>query len=461
MTDLLLGWPVDGERQKVRRSLGARSSSRYTDISRIERYNQDGHLVTFAPTGAGKGVSVIIPNLLHYDGPVITIDPKGENFAVTARYRKYVLGQKIVLLDPFEHVPDEILQDLEVARARFNPLDLIAADPKLDIQATMLAAVFSGKRTDRASSSQHDFWDNEALKLLAGVLSATVAVGSADDRTPGFGEFLNKLYSDDVAYNLAVTLDKQGNLIGPFAYKCIAAFLQKADKERSGVLSTAQSYLNPLVSDHINKFMKDSTFGIRHILGEDNYTVYLVIPPSKLVSHSVLLRIWIACTLTLIMERKSHPKQRTLFLLDECAQLGYLEGLKKAITLLRGYGLQVWMFFQDLTQIQTIYDNDSDGMINNCGIVQCFGMGRNLAAKPIAEMIGRFSVDQLVQLSQKQQVISVARQSPRLLRSCIYYSDRAFADRWDSNPLRGEANNEQEPIGFSPNLIKTGAASKY
>ena len=461
MTDLLLGWPVNGEKQQVRRPFGGRLSSRYADISYVERYDQDGHLVTFAPTGAGKGVSVIIPNLLHYDGPIITIDPKGENFAVTARYRKKVLGQKIVLLDPFEHVPDEILRELEVTRSRFNPLDLVAADPKLDIQATMLATVFSGKRTDRASNSQHDFWDNEALKLLAGVLSATVAVGAVDGRTPSFGEFLNSLYADDVVYKLAVTLDTKGNQIGPFSYKCIAAYLQKADKERSGVLSTAQSYLNPLVSDSINKYMMDSTFGIKEILGEENYTVYIVIPPSKLVSHSVLLRIWVACTLTLIMERKSHPKQRTLFLLDECAQLGHLEGLKKAITLLRGYGLQVWMFFQDLTQIQTIYEEDSDGMINNCGIVQCFGMGRNLAAKPISEMIGRFSVDQLVQLSQKQQVVSVARKAPHLLRSCIYYSDKAFVGRWDPNPLRGEVQSAQKTIGFAPNLIRTGAASRF
>lgn len=461
MTDLLLGWPVDGEKNKIRRQFGGRTASKYIDISRIERYDQDGHLVTFAPTGAGKGVSVIIPNLLHYNGPVITIDPKGENFAITARYRKEVLGQKIILLDPFEHVPDELLKKLDVTRARFNPLDLVAADSKQDIQATMLAAVFSGKRTDRQTSSQHDFWDNEALKLLAGVLGATVASGETEGRVPGFAEFLNWLYRDDVVYELAVLLDKKGNQIGSFAYKCIAAFLQKADKERSGVLSTAQSYLNPLVSDSLNSYMKDSTFGVKDILGEENYTVYIVIPPSKLVSHSVLLRIWIASTLTLIMERKSHPKQRTLFLLDECAQLGHLEGLKKAITLLRGYGLQVWMFFQDLTQIQMIYEEDADGMINNCGVVQCFGMGRNLAAKPISEMIGRFSVDQLVQLSQKQQVVSLSRKAPELLRSCFYYADRAFAGRWDVNPLRGESNETRETIGFAPNVIRTGAASKF
>ena len=61
----------------------------------------DSHLMTIAPTGAGKGRDVIIPNLLSYDGSVVVFDPKGENYDVTHRYRRDVLGHQVVLLDPF------------------------------------------------------------------------------------------------------------------------------------------------------------------------------------------------------------------------------------------------------------------------------------------------------------------------------------------------------------------------
>src|SRR4051812_4199702 len=63
-------------------------------------YGGEGHLITVAPTGAGKGRSVIIPNLLSYDGPVVVTDPKGENFAVTARARRQ-MGHAVYKLDPF------------------------------------------------------------------------------------------------------------------------------------------------------------------------------------------------------------------------------------------------------------------------------------------------------------------------------------------------------------------------
>src|ERR1700721_198999 len=61
-------------------------------------YSGDGHLMTVAPTGAGKGVGVIIPALLTYPGSVIVTDIKGENYQVTARYRRQ-MGKRVVVLD--------------------------------------------------------------------------------------------------------------------------------------------------------------------------------------------------------------------------------------------------------------------------------------------------------------------------------------------------------------------------
>src|SRR5690349_19336221 len=63
-------------------------------------YSGDSHLMTIAPTGAGKGRSAIIPNLLQFPGPVVIIDPKGENYHVTAGRRR-ALGHEVILLDPF------------------------------------------------------------------------------------------------------------------------------------------------------------------------------------------------------------------------------------------------------------------------------------------------------------------------------------------------------------------------
>ena len=56
-------------------------------------YGGDGHCLTFGPTGSGKGVSVVVPNLLTYPGSVVCIDPKGAIAPITAARRR-AMGQK-------------------------------------------------------------------------------------------------------------------------------------------------------------------------------------------------------------------------------------------------------------------------------------------------------------------------------------------------------------------------------
>src|SRR5262249_19831800 len=97
-------------------------------------YGGDGHLMTVAPTGAGKGVGLIIPALLTHPGSVIVTDIKGENYQVTARYRR-ALGQQVVVLDPFGLVSTRDKAD------RLNPFDLFkvpGSDTESDSE--MLAA---------------------------------------------------------------------------------------------------------------------------------------------------------------------------------------------------------------------------------------------------------------------------------------------------------------------------------
>src|SRR5262245_39373170 len=99
-------------------------------------YEGDGHLLSIAPTGKGKGRGDIIPNLLRYPGPVIVIDPKGENYAVTARRRRE-MGHRVIALDPFHMVTDHTDQ--------LNPFDLFRlAGSTAESDAEMLAELLAG-----------------------------------------------------------------------------------------------------------------------------------------------------------------------------------------------------------------------------------------------------------------------------------------------------------------------------
>jgi type IV secretion system protein VirD4 len=447
MSEIILGWPLETKKNSIRKKYKSNETSLRGDLSRAVIYDKEGHLITIAPTGAGKGVSVLIPNLLNYDGPIITIDPKGENFAVTAKFRKETLKQRIFLLDPFEKLKQNILDEIGVERSSLNPLDLInSLGSHMETEMTMVASLFAqgaNSNSKTSNSNNGDFWDNEAQKIIVGALGTTLTKAKIENSTPSFQNFIDLLYGDDVVYNFAVILDTIGVKLPSMVYKSIAAFIQKADKERSGVLSTAHSYLNIFMAKSLTHYLNSSSITPFDLLKSDDYTIYIVIPPEKLISHSLLLKLWISTMLSKIMERDGQSKKRTLFLLDECAQLGALDGLRKAITLLRGYGLQVWMFFQDFSQITSLYDTDYKTLINNCGVFQTFGASRNSSAEPIIEIIGKFKPEELTSLDATQQIISMANSEPEILKLFNYRKDAAFKGLFKENPFHNTENKKK------------------
>ena len=129
-------------------------------------YGEDRHLVTIAPTGAGKGRGVIIPNLLRFEGSVIVIDPKGETWHVTHRRRKE-MGQEVRLLDPFGAVSKKT--------DSLNPFDLFdRPGALLDADSEMLASLLAGD----AGFHKEPFWDNWGRSLMAGVIAAVAETAS-------------------------------------------------------------------------------------------------------------------------------------------------------------------------------------------------------------------------------------------------------------------------------------------
>jgi type IV secretion system protein VirD4 len=431
---LLLGWPIHSTSPAARAQVHPLMTKRgQQDLASSLTYDGDGHCMTFAPTGSGKGVAAIIPNLLHYSGPIIVVDPKGENFVVTARFRSTYLRQHIILLDPFHAVDDAILSKHGLLRSSLNPLsvvNVIGAD--IQNTAQMLADLFS-----QGGTTKEDFWNISAKFLGAGLFAHEMERAAAQPRAPSFFNIVRQVFAEDVNSAFYDLLSTQAP--GAFVRSAVAGFQAKAASEQSGILSTLQTFLTTMMSDDLKPHIDTTSFDLRAIVDGDPCTVYIVIPPSKLDSHAFLLRAWISTFLHAVMERKTTPKARTLFMLDECANLGRLNPLRKAITLLRGYGLQVWMFFQDMDQLSFLYE-DPFTFINNCGVVQAFGMTRMAAAKAISGAIGGYSPKELMRLDRSQQIVSLSSGVLRACRLIKYFRDPAFGGLFDPNPRIGLHN---------------------
>src|SRR5262249_9549105 len=142
-----------------------------------------------------------------------------------------------------------------------------------------------------------------------------------------------------------------------------------SDRTRPCIRSTSLTYVKCLGSKSVARVLEKSTFALGDLLDGRPLTIYLILPPEKLESHRALWRMWVAPWLPAVGRRKRLPEPRTLFLLDEAAQLGRMPLLRQAITLLRGYGLQTWTFWQDLSQLRRLYRHDWPTMVGNAAVL--------------------------------------------------------------------------------------------
>jgi type IV secretion system protein VirD4 len=383
-------------------------------------HDRDTHLITIAPTGAGKGRSGVIPALLTYPAPTLTLDIKGENYRVTARRRRQ-MGHRVVALDPFGMV---------VAEADgLNPFDLFALPgSQPDCDAEMLAELVTG---GISMMSKDLFWDFTGRGLLTGLIG--LAAEDDDPSCRHLGAVIDGLFNDDVDYKIAVQLDRH-TFRCDLARRELAAYLgHESERCRPSVRSTAQTFVKSLGGEAVRRTLSRTTFDLRDWLHGENLDIFLIFPPDKLESHRPLLRLLIGTLLVVLMRRSFVPASRTLLLIDEAAQLGQLPHLKTALTLLRGYGATVWTFWQDLSQLRASFGSDWETVLNNSGVVQAYGMTNGRMASACAEVLG-VTTSELLGLGPNEQVLLRPGCGPQVVQRVDYLSDTVFAGLFDPNP---------------------------
>ncbi len=413
------------------------------------------HILLFAPTGAGKGVGFVIPNLLFWENSIVCHDIKLENHELTSGYRRRKMGQQVFLWNPAD--PDGISHC-------YNPLDWISEKPgqMVDDVQKMCNLILP----------EQEFWQNEARSLLMGVILYLVAV---PEKTTSFGEVVRTMRSDDVVYNLAVVLDTIGKRIHPVAYMNIAAFLQKADKERSGVISTMNSGLELWANPLIDSTTARSDFDMQQ-LKRQKMTVYCGVTPDNLKRLEPLLKVFYQQAtdfMTRSMPKKDEP-YGVMFMMDEFPSLGEMPQFQVGIAYFRGYRVKLFLIVQDTQQLKGIYEEAGmNSFLSNCYYRITFAANNMETANLISQLIGNKTVQQsshnmpkfldlnpaartvntsevqralllpqeVVTLPREDQIILIESFPPIRTKKIFYYQDRFFMRRL----LPQEPIPQQEP----------------
>jgi len=352
----------------------------------LVRYEGDGHLLTLAPTGAGKGVGCVIPTLLTYPGSALVTDPKGENYTVTADRRR-AMGHRVLALDPFGVVGGD---------ASFNPLDTVdAAAPDAVDQAAALTELLIVR--EPRESGDTVFWTEEAKALLTGLILHVATSEQLGRRT--LATVWEYLSLPGRGLTQLLTAMTRSPAAGGAVARSAARLRQKGDRVRSGILAQAQSHTHFLESPRLARVMHHSSFAFTD-LRRHPVTLHLILPPDRLDVGRRWLRLLVGCALHALVDTRGTParrpgssrRHRVLLLLDEFPALGAMPPLERAVSLVRGYGTTCWLLAQDLAQLQALYPASWPTFVANAGVVQAFGTNDLETATYLSAMLGTTTV---------------------------------------------------------------------
>jgi len=400
-----------------------------------------GHVLTCAPTGAGKGIGAVIPNLLEYPGSALVLDIKGENYAVTHRARA-ANGQAVFLLDPFGVTgqPGHGLNWLD----NLNP-----TDPNVVSDSAMLADMMI------ISDAKDSYWDDAARDLIRGLLIHVAGFPEADRN---MGEVRRLLTSGEERLRLVLQEMAETQAGFGIVARTANSFLLKADRERSGVLSTAIRHTAFLDDPRIVEALSRSDFDLRD-LKRKRMTVFVALPPSKLAAYNRFLRGVVGLSLAAVTNDTQRPEYTVAFLLDEFGQLGRMAAIEDAISLVRGYGVAFWLFVQDLSQLKGVYPKWQTFLANTAK--QFFGTADLDTARYISNALGNYTAtyhttsqgvqhsstsehrhskalltpDEVMRLGSHRPIVLIGGERPYLLNRLNYLRDKTYQGIAEENPF--------------------------
>jgi len=419
------------------------------------------HVMAFAPTRSGKGVGLVVPTLLSWPGSAVIHDIKGENWTLTAGWRSRY--SHCLLFNPTDPKSAAYNPLLEVRRGAHEVRDVQnIADILVDPEGAL---------------ERRNHWEKTSHALLVGAI-LHVLYASEDKTLRGVANFLS-----DPACPFEVTLhrmmttrhlpNEQGGTPHPVVASAAREVLNKSENERSGVLSTAMSFLGLYRDPTVAEVTSRCDWRIADLISAEHaVSLYLVVPPSDISRTKPLIRLilnQIGRRLTESLDGSDGipRKHQLLLMLDEFPALGRLDFFESALAFMAGYGLRAFLIAQSLNQIDKAY-GPNHSILDNCHVRIAFATNdertakrisdalgtatelraqRNYAGHRLAPWLGHLMVSrqetarplltpgEVMQLPPDDAVVMVSGHPPVRARKIRYYLDRNFTQRVKKAPV--------------------------
>lgn len=339
------------------------------------RHDGPEHVLCFAPTRSGKGVGLVVPTLLTWPGSTIIHDIKGENWGLTAGFRSK--HGRVLLFDPTDPTSSAYNPLLEVRRGDKEVRDVQnIADILVDPEGAL---------------DKRNHWEKTSHSLLVGAI-LHVLYAEADKTLAGVANFLS-----DPKRPVEATLRAMMNTphlgeagVHPVIASSARELLNKSDNERSGVLSTAMSFLGLYRDPVVAKVTARCDWRIADLVAAERpVSLYLVVPPSDINRTKPLIRLLLNQVGRRLTEdlKTSANRHRLLLMLDEFPALGRLDFFESALAFMAGYGIKSFLIAQSLNQIEKAY-GANNSVLDNCHVRVAFATNDERTAKRVSDALG-------------------------------------------------------------------------
>ena len=428
------------------------------------RHDGPEHVLCFAPTRSGKGVGLVVPTLLTWPGSAIVHDIKGENWQLTAGFR--ARHGRVLLFDLTNPNSSAYNPLLEVRCGEWEVRDVqniadILVDPE-------------------GSLERRNHWEKTSHSLLVGAI-LHVLYAEKDKTLAGVANFLSDPQRPVESTLRAMMRTSHLGGAGPHPVVASAAreLLNKSENERSGVLSTAMSFLGLYRDPVVAQVTRRCDWRIGDIVGGARpVTLYLVVPPSDINRTKPLIRLilnQVGRRLTEDLQGKD-DRHRLLLMLDEFPALGRLDFFESALAFMAGYGLKSFLIAQSLNQIEKAY-GPNNSILDNCHVRVSFATNDERTAKRVSDALGTatemkamknyaghrlapwlshlmvsrsetaralLTPGEIMQLPPSEEIVMVAGTPPIRATKARYYEDSRFTER----------------VLPPPDLVEVGASGK-
>src|SRR5215216_6026167 len=339
------------------------------------RHNGPEHVLCFAPTRSGKGVGLVVPTLLTWPGSCIVHDIKGENWILTSGFRAQ--HGRVLLFDPTNPGSAAYNPLLEVRRGQWEVRDVQnVADVLVDPEGSL---------------ERRNHWEKTSHSLLVGAI-LHVLYAEQDKTLAGVASFLSDPKRPiETTLRAMMTTQHLGEAgTHPVIASAARELLNKSENERSGVLSTAMSFLGLYRDPVVAQATRRCDWRIRDLIEDDRpTTLYLVVPPSDISRTKPLVRLilnQIGRRLTEELQAKGR-RHRLLLMLDEFPALGRLDFFESALAFMAGYGLKSFLIAQSLNQTEKAY-GINNSILDNCHVRVSFATNDERTAKRVSDALG-------------------------------------------------------------------------